>query len=184
MTEDPEGDSRGRIRKHVGWWIGVIAGLCGIAGLIFSITTKDEFTLKEWRQQADAVCDDLSGSLLDKWATAAGAVGTLEEGGYQSADYQSAADAWLAAEQSVRKLTSEIGKIEMPNSHKENISRLLDDLTATGNADGMLAVDLGTEVLTEGSEAAKDRHDEPAAKAQQDFKELDVSHCFGFPPSD
>ncbi|MFE9020136.1 hypothetical protein ACFYNL_16445 [Streptomyces sp. NPDC007808] len=185
MAEDQESDNdnRGRISKHVGWWIGVIAGLAGIAGLIFTISTREQFTVKEWRQQANAACNNVNTDLLDKWARATTAVYTLEEGGYQSADYQTAAFAWQAVGKTEEKLTSEIGKIEMPNSHEEDISRLLEDLNAASYADAMLAVDLGKEVFTGDSKDAKDRHNGPAVKVQQGFRKLDVSHCSGLPPS-
>ncbi|MFC9586621.1 hypothetical protein ACFVJ8_27865 [Streptomyces yangpuensis] len=91
MAGDQEGDNRGLIRKHVGWWIGVIAGLAGIVGLIFTITTREQFTVKEWRQQADAACIAVKSPLNAKWAKATTALYTLETGGYKPADYQTAA---------------------------------------------------------------------------------------------
>ncbi|MEU9865726.1 hypothetical protein AB0D99_33130 [Streptomyces sp. NPDC047971] len=182
MSEEQGSGDRGRIRRHVGWWIGLIAGLAGIAGLVFTIVTRDQFTVDEWNQQANAACDTLYGDLLDKYATASTSLYLLDQRGYQSTDYQAAARSWADLGSNNRKLTGEIGKIETPTSHQEDISRLLEELNATSDAEAALAVKLGTEVFTVEDMVDQDKRNKLAEKAQQTFRTIGSSHCFALPP--
>ncbi|AZM55724.1 hypothetical protein DMA15_26645 [Streptomyces sp. WAC 01529] len=180
MGEDQEDGRGGQVRKHVGWWIAALAGLAGIAGLIFAIVGKDEFTIKEWAKEANAACDAMHGDIVRENRDANTSLDTLADGGYQSSDYQAAATAWDALSSSERKLTSEMGKIETPNSREKDIHRLLEGMNDISDEDHSLAEELRNEVITGDSQFVKDAHARRAelvAQVNNDLETLNVRHC-------
>ncbi|OKJ62459.1 hypothetical protein [Streptomyces sp. CB02261] len=180
MDEDQERDTSGRIRKHVGWWIAALAGLAGIGGLIFAIITRDEFTVKEWAREASAACDSLHGDLVRQNSEANTSLDRLAGSGYQSAYYQAAAASWDELASTERKLTSEMGKIETPNSQVEEIDRLFEAMNDISDEDHALAVELRKEVITGESLFVTDseaRRAELVDQVNEDLKTLNVRHC-------
>ncbi|MFD8979838.1 hypothetical protein [Streptomyces sp. NPDC059564] len=180
MNQDHESGRAGRISKHVGWWIAALAGLAGIAGLIFAIVTRDRFTVEDWVKQDNAVCDGLSPQMTKEVRTAEASLIVRVDGGYKSADYQPAATAWDALGTTERKLSSEMGKIETPESHTKEIARLLDAMNDVSDQDLALSDKLQVQDITSESQTAQDIakwRRQYVDQVNADLTRLNARHC-------
>ncbi|MFF5762135.1 hypothetical protein ACWD5B_31925 [Streptomyces tanashiensis] len=178
MSEDGNSSNTGKISKHVAWWVGVLAGIAGIAALVLTITGGDDFTVEEWAREASAACDALEGEVTENNRVAVQLLAMVEPDGPGDRRDQLAADAWTKLAGSERKITGEMGKIQMPSSRQDTVQSLLEAMNDVSDEDYGLAADLRR--LTFDSQSfekfAKQRN-EYVAEVLNHLKTLEVTHC-------
>ncbi|MEU9853622.1 hypothetical protein [Streptomyces sp. NPDC047974] len=142
-TESPHGREH-PAQKKVGWWIGALSGLAGIAGLIFGFTQACEPegpTAEEWREKANAVCEqqlltvDAALSSAVQWA--AHLSRQAAAGSATPSDVDHTASATRSAANSLQYFVGSLRAIDQPDAMKDDIQRALDtgsDITGALNA--------------------------------------------------
>ncbi|MEV7372970.1 hypothetical protein AB0O51_19080 [Streptomyces sp. NPDC090301] len=160
------------------WWVGILAGLAGIVALVLSITDRDDFTVEEWSREASAACDTFEGEVAENYRVATELLAMVNPEGPGDKRDQEAGDAWGRLAGSERKITGEMGKIQMPSSHQGAVRDLLEAMNDVSDEDYGLAADLRR--LTFNSKSfenfAKQRN-EYVAQVLDHLNTLKVTHC-------
>ncbi len=132
-------------QKKVGWWIGTLSGLAGIAGLIFGITQAcgppEGPTPEEWREKANAVCEqqlptvnaglDTAARWAAYWAQQVAA------GRATQADGDNTSNATTSAANSLRYFIGSLRALDQPDAMRDDIQKALNtgsDITGSLNA--------------------------------------------------
>ncbi|MFD5143245.1 hypothetical protein [Streptomyces sp. NPDC058401] len=178
MDEGGNGSGGGKFARRVAWWVGVLAGLAGIAALVVTLTDKDDFTVAEWSREAGAACDVLEGEVTENHRVAQELLAKVEPDGPGDKRDQVAADAWTALAGSERKITGEMGRIQMPAKHQDDVRNLLDAMNDVSDEDYGIAADLRRLTFSSKSfeEFAKKRN-AYVAQVLGHLNLLGVAHC-------
>ncbi|MEU2395742.1 hypothetical protein [Streptomyces sp. NPDC007369] len=142
MEEEQPSDDKGKLARRLAWWVGVLAGLAGIAGLILSELSRDEITVAEWTQEANAVCDDQYGPVIESYRLVRERLPMVNPSGPANEKDKAAATALEGLAANQRKLSGGLGKIRLPDSHRETIKSMLEALNDASDEDYELADNL------------------------------------------
>ncbi|WP_157901905.1 hypothetical protein, partial [Streptomyces kanasensis] len=63
--EDSAESGRGSLRKNLTWLIGILAGIAGIVATVIALWPDPPFTIEDWAERAEAICDDTSGEMAE-----------------------------------------------------------------------------------------------------------------------
>lgn len=179
MDEDRSSGGR-RVARHVAWWVGIIAGLAGIAGLVYSIISAPNFTVKDWAKEANAVCDAHFGEVIENIRLANEAVDKANTKTATASDYRVAASAWVKLGASERRLSGELGKLKTPSSRGDTIRKLIEAMNDVSIEDFRLADDLRVRAVSNESWAGfNTRRNQAVALVNAHLTTLKTTHCLG-----
>ncbi|MFF1344330.1 hypothetical protein ACFVYT_42185 [Streptomyces sp. NPDC058290] len=178
MEDERPSGAQEKLTRRLAWWVGVLAGLAGVAGLILSAFSWDDFTVEEWTREANAVCDDQAGPVLESYRLVQELLPKVNPAGLANENDRAAATALESLGANQRKLSGGIGKIQLPNSNKETINSMLEALNDASDEDYALAEDLRSDVFSSKryAEYAKLRN-EFAKQVIDAWTKLKLTHC-------
>ncbi|MFG2292553.1 hypothetical protein [Streptomyces sp. NPDC048603] len=160
MSSNASAESKAeKLRKHLGWWIGIISAMVGILAFILAQCSNTGPTLTEWKTQANAACEQEMADVRSTFLKVRDATKNLE-----SEDSRIAAGVAITqAGDAEERLVGKWRALEQPNDSHKEIESLL--LAGTGLGDALAEMGKRTE---EGN--ATPKHLEAAKEASNRFR--------------
>ncbi|UUS31674.1 hypothetical protein NRO40_13075 [Streptomyces changanensis] len=132
--EDSAESGRGSLRKNLTWLIGILAGIAGIVATVIALWPDPPFTIEDWAERAEAICDDTSGEMAETAREANDAwtytLTASQNGTATAADFVATGNLYYKMAGAQVKRAGDLSDIQKPDSEEEQVTEVIRDFRA------------------------------------------------------